>query len=152
MRRSFRGRTVAGHLSKGEDIGVAHLKDSDIEHVYEKIKIPYTVPESKHYYLTDVAVGPLGDIPKPINIHEIVIGHITYLLEFKGYPFTGADRKKYILVRDQNPEIDLRFVFHNAHRQMNKKYKTTYGQWATKHNFKWAHQVIPQEWLDEAKL
>jgi hypothetical protein len=156
-------RTEAGHRSLGEDLGVAQLLEHGIEHHYEKIKIPYVVPESQHYYLTDVAVGRLEAVskatlsktktaPKSVKINDIVIGSITFFLEFKGYPFTAADRKKYILVREQNPKIDLRFVFSDVKRKIGKNSKTTCGDWAEKHGFKYAHKSIPDKWLEEARV
>ncbi len=147
----YPGRTAAGHLSKHEDRVVEQLTKEKLEHHYETIKIPYFVPESQHYYLTDVAVGPLIANRKPIVLSEIVIGSITFFLEVKGYPFTSHDRKKYILVRDQHPSIDLRFVFSDAHRTISKNAKATCAEWAEKNNFKWAHQTIPAEWIEEAR-
>jgi hypothetical protein len=54
------------------------------------------------------------------------------------------------MVRSQHPSIDIRFVFSNAQAKVSKLSGTTYAMWAEKHGFKWAHRVIPPEWLTEA--
>lgn len=69
-------------------------------------------------------------------------------IETKGY-FTSADRSKTRLVIAQNPGIDLRLVFMNAHNRLNRKSKTTYAQWCDKYNIKWAEKRIPKEWYNE---
>lgn len=146
-------RTPMGHRSGIEDKGIIQLNAALIPNHYESVKIPYTKPASNHFYLTDSAVGNL-DIKgkKPVKSCEIVIGSILFFIEYKGYPFTAQDRQKYILVRDQNPDIDLRFVFVNASKRISPNSKTTYGIWAHKNNFKFANGSIPEEWIEEAKL
>ena len=69
-----------------------------------------------------------------------------FYIEFKGY-FRPSDRRKHILVRNQNPDIDIRFVFLNANNKLNKNSKTTYADWCDKYNFKWAEKIIPEQWL-----
>jgi len=56
--------------------------------------------------------------------------------ETKGV-FTSADRSKILTVLEQNPGLDLTLVFQNPRLTLNKNSKTTYGEWATKHNIKW---------------
>lgn len=68
------------------------------------------------------------------------------VIECKGY-WVPSDRTKHLRVRENNPDIDIRFIFQNAHNTLSKKSKTTYAQWCDKHNFKWAHNRIPQEWI-----
>ena len=67
-------------------------------------------------------------------------------IEAKGF-FDLADRQKHLLVREQNPEFDIRFLFVNAKNKLNKSSKTTYGQWCDKNKILWAEKSIPQEWL-----
>lgn len=148
-------RTPMGHRSMLESRGIQQLNEAGLPNHYEAVKISYIKPASRHFYLTDSAVGHLNIPPagkKPIHFCEVFIGSILFFIEYKGYPFTAQDRKKYLLVRAQNPGIDLRFVFANAHKKIRNNSKTSYGMWARKHHFKYAHGCIPDEWLEEAKL
>lgn len=69
-------------------------------------------------------------------------------IETKGI-FDSDDRRKHVEVHKQHPELDIRFVFSNAKAKLYKGSKTTYADWCDKQGFKWAHRVIPQEWLHE---
>lgn len=97
---------------------------------YESEKISYIVPASQHTY------NPDFKLPNGIRV------------ETKGR-FVLADRKKHLLVKEQNPNLDIRFVFSNSKNKINKKSKTTYGDWCDKHGFKYADKVIPEEWFTE---
>lgn len=92
----------------------------------------YEKPATKHKYLPDF---------------ELDNG---ILVEAKG-KLDLDTRKKMVLVRDQNPNKDIRFVFMRANNTLTKKSKTTYGKWATKNGFKWADGSIPKEWYSEKK-
>ena len=70
------------------------------------------------------------------------------IIETKGI-FDNEDRRKHIAVRDQHPELDIRFVFSNANAKLYKGSKTTYAMWCEKHGFKYYHRIIPLEWLEE---
>lgn len=68
------------------------------------------------------------------------------MVEAKGY-FTSEDRSKMCYVRDQRPELDIRILFQDASKKLNKASKTTYGEWATKKGFIWhSGDSIPDEW------
>ena len=67
-------------------------------------------------------------------------------IETKGF-FDLADRQKHLLVKEQNPEFDIRFLFVNAKNKLNKSSKTTYGEWCDKNKILWAEQRIPKNWL-----
>ena len=54
-----------------------------------------------------------------------------------------------ILVKQQHPELDIRFVFSNSRQKISKQSKTTYGMWCEKHGFLYADKTVPQEWLNE---
>lgn len=95
---------------------------------YEAIKIKYQKPPSQY---------------KP---DWVLPNHI--IVETKGR-FTASDRAKHLLVKEQHPNLDLRFVFQNSRVRLSKSSKTTYGDWATKHGFIWADQWIPDEWFKE---
>ncbi|WP_197531780.1 endodeoxyribonuclease [Azorhizobium caulinodans] len=70
------------------------------------------------------------------------------IIESKGR-FVTADRKKHLLIRDQHPDLDIRFVFSNSRQRISKQSKTTYAMWCEKNGFKYADRSIPAEWLKE---
>ncbi|HFK4065594.1 TPA: endonuclease I [Kluyvera georgiana] len=96
------------------------------EYEYESKKLKYVVTKT---YTPDFLVG---------NI----------LIETKGY-FKPADRSKHLAIKEQHPELDIRFVFQNSNNKLSKNSKTTYGQWADKHGFKWANKKMPDSWKEE---
>ena len=85
---------------------------------YEVTKIPYTIPETKHNYTVDFTLGN------------------GVLLEGKGYLSDHQERHKYVLLKQQYPDIDLRFVFDNPNKLCGGT-KMTHGKWADKYQFKW---------------
>ena len=103
----------------------AQLKRAGVTYSYESTRLEYTLV--KHY------------TPDFILKNGIII-------EAKGY-WESADRTKHLAVRSANPDLDIRFVFQNAWNRLSKKSKTTYAQWCDRHEFKWSHQRIPQQWL-----
>lgn len=104
------------------------LKTLGIDGEYEKNKITYTQPETQHTYTPDFR------LPNGIYV------------ETKGR-FVMEDRKKHILIKQQHPELDIRFVFQNSKNKIRKGSKTTYGDWCDKYGFKYADKTIPSEWL-----
>lgn len=70
------------------------------------------------------------------------------IIEAKGR-FTQPDRAKFLLIKTQHPELDIRFVFSNSRSKISKDSKTTYADWCKKHRFPYADRNIPQEWLNE---
>ena len=110
------------------------LSEKKVNFGYEEDKIIYTIPESLHKYTPDFTIR------KSEN-------RIMYI-ETKGRWVT-ADRKKLKLVKEQHPELDIRFVFSNSRNKINKSSKTTYADWCVKNGFKYADKVIPEEWFNE---
>ena len=51
------------------------------------------------------------------------------IIETKGR-FVTADRQKMLLVKEQYPDLDIRFVFSNPNSRISKKSKTTYAHGA----------------------
>lgn len=126
MKRKRQTRTGTSKYRSGfERVVAAYLKRAGVAFSYESFKIPYTKPAT---YTPDFVL-PNGVI-----------------LEVKGY-WTGADRTKHKLVREAHPDLDIRFVFQNAHNRLNKNSNTSYAEWCDKYNFKWCHQRIPGEWM-----
>ena len=106
------------------------IEGKGIEVKYESEEVSYVIPASEHTYHPDFR------LPNGIRV------------ETKGR-FVLADRKKHLLVKEQNPQLDIRFVFSNSKNKINKKSKTTYGMWCEKHGFKYADKEIPQSWFEE---
>lgn len=70
------------------------------------------------------------------------------LVETKGQ-WTSSDRTKHKLVREANPELDIRFVF-QADNKLNKNSKTRYSDYCKKMGWKYVvGKEIPKEWLNE---
>ena len=70
------------------------------------------------------------------------------IIETKGI-FDNEDRRKHVAVREQHPELDIRFVFSNSKAKLYKGAKSTYADWCEKQGFLYSHRVIPEEWLNE---
>jgi len=101
-----------------------------IEVKYESEKVAYIIPASQHTY------NPDFKLPNGI------------IIETKGR-FVAADRKKHLLVKEQHPNLDIRFVFSNSKNKITKNSKTTYGMWCEKNGYKYADKEIPEEWFLE---
>lgn len=125
MRRSKKNH---GPYRSGLEVKVAAL----LPYVeYETHKIKYVVPASTHTYTPDFVLGPND------------------YLEVKGY-LDASSRKKMILVRDQNPNVRIRFFFDKSDNKIYKKSPTSYADWCIKHNFEYTDikKGLPKEWLD----
>lgn len=127
-----RGR-AAGYRSGLEDDISAALKAAGVPFEYETSTIHYTVPERKARYKPDW---------KLLN-NDIIV-------ESKGR-FVTADRTKHRLIREQYPDLDIRFVFSNPNAKIGKKSSTTYALWCERLGIKYAAKSIPQEWINEPK-
>ena len=118
-----------GFRSGLEESIAKELKDNRVVYEFEKTKLKYTKPQKIHTYTPDFFLPAQ-------NIY----------IETKGL-FSTADRQKMKLIKEQYPELDIRFIFSNAKAKINKKSKTTYGMWCDKYGFKYAHKHIPKEWI-----
>lgn len=92
------------------------LKEYEATYEYEVTKIPYTVPASEHKYTVDWTL-----------INGIFI-------ETKGYLSDHQERYKYVLIKQQHPTLDLRFVFDNPNKLCGGT-KMTHAKWAEKYGF-----------------
>lgn len=119
-----------GYRSGLEDTIQQILESIGVDGEYEKHKIDYTKPATHHKYTPDFR------LPNGIFI------------ETKGR-FVTEDRKKHILIKEQHPELDIRFVFQNSKNKIRKGSKTTYADWCVKYGFKFAEKSIPLEWVKE---
>ncbi len=119
-----------GYRSGLEDKIAAQLRAGGIDPQYETLTIKYVKPERIAKYTPD--------FPLPNGI----------IIETKGR-FVTADRQKHLLIKEQRPDLDIRFVFSNPKTRISKTSKTTYAMWCEKHGFKYAAKLIPDEWLKE---
>lgn len=117
-----------GFRSGLEEQVANQIKSKGLKVEYEKSKINYVIPESKHTYTPDFVL-PNGII-----------------IESKGR-FVLEDRKKHLLIKAQHPHLDIRFVFTNSSAKISKGSKTTYSDWCIKHGYLYADKVIPNDWF-----
>tara|TARA_R100001510_G_scaffold9853_1_gene7592 strand:- start:441 stop:842 length:402 start_codon:yes stop_codon:yes gene_type:complete len=132
MKLKVRQRALrAGYRSGLEQDTAKFLNKRGIGFTYEEMKIKWVDPKTKTY------------TPDFVLDNGIII-------ETKGR-FISPDRAKHLAVRDQYPELDIRFVFTNSKSKLYKGSKTTYGMWCNKYDFKYADRYIPEAWLKEPK-
>ena len=132
MKLKVRQRALrAGYRSGLEQDTAKFLNKRGIGFTYEDMKIKWVDPKTKTY------------TPDFVLDNGIII-------ETKGR-FISPDRAKHLAVRDQYPELDIRFVFTNSKSKLYKGSKTTYGMWCNKYDFKYADRYIPEAWLKEPK-
>ena len=132
MKLKVRQRALrAGYRSGLEQDTAKFLKKRGIGFTYEEMKIKWVDPKTKPY------------TPDFVLDNGIIIGT-------KGR-FISPDRAKHLAVRDQYPELDIRFVFTNSKSKLYKGSKTTYGMWCNKYDFKYAARYIPEAWRKEPK-
>ena len=123
-------RLAHGFRSGLEERVSEQLAFLNILDCYEIKKIPFVQPEKHRNYTPDFWL-PNGIV-----------------VETKGI-FTVQDRQKHLLVKEQYPDLDLRFVFSNSKNKLRKGSKTTYADWCNKYGFIFADQLIPEEWINE---
>jgi hypothetical protein len=130
-RKKFSKKAVAAKYGfrSGLELDIDNaLKAQGIDGEYEQHIIDYVKPSTKHKYHPDFK------LPNGIFV------------ESKGR-FLAADRKKHLLIKEQQPELDIRFVFSNSNTKIAKNSKTTYADWCRKYGFQFADKDIPEEWL-----
>lgn len=113
-----------------EKVNQDDLTARGVPYGYEEKKIPYIIPAKTHNYTPDFFLR-----------NGIII-------ETKGR-FLSKDRQKHLWVKDQNPNLEIRFVFSNIKSPIYKGSKTTNATWCEKYGFKYAEKLIPVEWTNE---
>jgi hypothetical protein len=121
-----------GYRSGLEEEIAETLRAKGVNFTYEETKIKYIQPASEHQYTADF---------------ELENGII---IESKGR-FLVADRKKHLLIKRQQPHLDIRFVFSNSKQKLNKGSRTTYAAWCEKNGFLYADKAIPDHWVNERR-
>ena len=127
-----------GFRSGLEEQVAAELDEQGISFLFEPYFLEYMVPARLSRYTPDFILD-----------NGVII-------ETKGR-FVTADRKKHLLVREHNPDIDIRFLFTNPNARISKTSKTTYAMWCEKNGFEYAKAAtkaqrkggvysVPKEW------
>ena len=117
------------YRSKFEVKVAADLGKRKIDFQYEKVSFDY-VPKIRNY------------------TPDFYLPESKIYIETKGR-LTTNDRVKHLLIKDQYPDLDIRFVFVNADNKISRTSKTTYANWCDRHKFLWAESLVPMEWLNE---
>ena len=87
-----------------EDKLSEQISDAGLDVNYETDKITYTVPERQSTYTPDFRINTSNG---------------GFYIEGKGR-WTVDDRHKHLLIREQHPDLDIRFVFSNANAKLYK--------------------------------
>lgn len=131
INRSAAARARAlGYRSGLESRNAKRLDEAGTDYDYEPFKLPFTQPAKPRTYTPDFVL-PNGII-----------------IDTKGR-WTTEDRQKFKMIKEQNPDLDIRMVFSNPLQKIGKKSSTTYAMVAQKIGLPWAKEFIPQEWIDE---
>jgi len=121
---------VHGWRSGLEEALGAQLRASGVSFQFEAFAVPFVQPQKPRKYTPDFAL-PNGIV-----------------IESKGQ-FVTADRQKHLMVQEQHPDLDIRFVFSNPNARISKTSKTTYATWCEAKGFKYAKGLIPAAWIKE---
>lgn len=133
-KRWFRKSAGAVAYRSGLEDNIAkQLEGKGLPVSFESHFLNYTKPQTSHKYTPDFIL-PNGII-----------------IESKGL-FDVEDRKKHLLIKEQHPDLEIRFVFSRSATKLYKGSKTTYADWCIKNGFKFADKLIPVEWLREATV
>lgn len=122
---------VEGYRSGLEEKIAEEIQREGFPLHFECLKLPFVQPATKRTYTPDF----------PLLWNGVIV-------ETKGR-FMTADRQKHKMIRDQFPDLDIRFVFSNSKTKLSKGSPTSYGAWCEQNGFKYADKSIPAEWLRE---
>lgn len=121
------------------------LTEAGIEFEYEKLIVPYEVPARTAKYITDL-------VPTRTTIILEVKGHFGGIAGRGIRERSAEQRKKYLLVKEQRPDLDIRFVFQRASTPIYPRSPTSHGKWATDNGFKWSDKGrVPPAWIEEIR-
>jgi Phage endonuclease I len=126
-----RGRVITVRSGLEEALAL-QIDRAGVPVEYEEDILKYNKPQRLSRYTPDFR------LPNGIRV------------EGKGL-FTSADRVKHLLIKEQWPDEDIRFVFSRSSQVLRKGSNTTYADWCVKHGFRYADKVIPTSWFKEVK-
>lgn len=135
MKETAESAALKGGWCSGLEEQVFDFLSNRTPFAYEHIVMPFTQPLKPRKYTPDFIIWRQG-----------------FIVETKGR-FVTADRQKHILVKEQHPDVEIRFLFSNPNARISKSSKTTYAMWCDKHGFRYARSFpkapFPLAWLDE---
>jgi hypothetical protein len=103
----------------------AHLKAQGVDFSSQPHTIAYQI---NHTYNPDFTIGN------------------GVILETQGW-LTEQDRIKMLAVKEQNPDLDIRYVFQAPNNKIPETGQT-YAEWASSNGIQWApFYAIPIEWI-----
>lgn len=82
--------------------------------------------------------------PKPSKYLPDIVLSNGIIVEIKGR-FTRSDRAKHRMIKEQHPELDIRFVFQRDNA-IYRGSKTRYSTWCDQRGFRYAFNSIPSSW------
>ncbi len=127
--KKYKVKKTSNYRSGLEESVCNDLKKRNVKFTYESRVITFLKPQKVQKYTPDV-----------ILFNGIII-------EIKGH-FKREDRQKHIFIKEQYPELDIRFLFGNSKNKIYKGSKTTYADWCTKNNFLYCDKQIPKDWIN----
>ena len=107
-----------------------NLNARGVAYEYEPCKLPYVVERN---YIPDLKINDM-------------------YIEVKGYFRQDAQRKMRSM-KEQHPDLDIRFLFQRnkstiqGAKKRKDGTKMTCAEWAKRHGFIYAEEIIPDEWL-----
>ena len=125
------GRKYGFRSGLEEQVG-AELRAAGVDYAFEEMVIEYAVHKTCKY--TPDFVLPNGII-----------------IETKGR-FTTDDRMKHRAIREQFPELDIRFIFTNPSARISKRSNTSYAMWCERHGFKYTKSATKAQLAKGASL
>ena len=117
-----------GYKSGLEEKISEQIVEAGLKVEYETDKISYVWPSRKSTYKPDFKLPKKGGF---------------FYVETKGR-FVVNDRQKHLLLKQQLPDLDIRFIFSRASSPLYKGSPTTYADWCEKHVFSYATKTIPK--------
>lgn len=127
---SAQAGSLHGFRSGLETKNAKLLEQLNVKVEYENYSLQYSKPARQSKYTPDFIL-PNGII-----------------IETKGR-FLTADRQKHLLIKEQKPTLDVRFVFSNPRTRISKASATTYAKWCESKGFLYAAETIPLSWITE---
>lgn len=119
-----RKRPAPERRSNFEDEVAQDLKDRGVAFEYEREGYKYLLPERTYTPDFFLANG--------------------VIIEVKGR-LTPDDRRKHIAMREQYPDLDIRFLFWTDNK-LSARAKMRYSGWCERHGFEYAFKEVPDEW------
>ena len=98
--KAYRAARKLGFRSGLEKVICEKLKSDKVSFTYEQTKIEWEDLAYRTY------------TPDVILMNGVIV-------EIKGM-FTSADRRKHLKIKQQHPELDIRFVFESSRRKLRK--------------------------------